>query len=131
MTPPHVAPLSREVTREAIAAYADAVGDHNPIHVDEAFARTTPFGGLIAHGMLTLAYVSEALERAFGERWARSGRLKVRFKLPARPGDTVTVAVEPRGSGGGDRVARWEYAVTCANQRGETLITGTASVGAE
>ncbi|HXF51049.1 MAG TPA: MaoC family dehydratase, partial [Dehalococcoidia bacterium] len=86
MNAPEVAPLSRTVTREAIAAYADAVGDHNPIHVDEAFARTTPFGGVIAHGMLALAYVSETMERAFGERWARSGRLKVRFKLPARPG---------------------------------------------
>jgi 3-hydroxybutyryl-CoA dehydratase len=127
-----VAPLSREVTREAIAAYADAVGDHNPIHVDEAFARATPFGGVIAHGMLALAYVSETMERAFGERWARSGRLKVRFKLPARPGDTLIVTAEPRstvdeGAGG----TRWEYAVTCANQRGETLIAGSASVEAE
>ncbi len=130
MTPPSIAALSREVTREAIAAYADAVGDHNPIHIDEAFARATPFGGVIAHGMLTLAYVSEAFEHAFGERWARSGRLKVRFKLPARPGDTVTVTAEPRASHEEDGAVRWEYAVTCANQRGETLITGTASVEA-
>lgn len=131
MNAPAVAPLTREVTREAIAAYGDAVGDHNPIHVDEAFARTTPFGGVIAHGMLALAYVSETMERAFGERWARSGRLKVRFKLPARPGDTLTVTAEPRGTSEEDGAARWEYAVTCVNQRGEALITGSASVEAE
>lgn len=130
MSLPVVAPLTRSVTREAIAAYADAVGDHNPIHVDETFARATPFGGVIAHGMLALAYVSEAMERAFSERWAQSGRLKVRFKLPARPGDVLTVRAEPRGSTQDDSRLRWEYAVTCTNERGETLITGTASVEA-
>ena len=36
-----------------------------PFHLDEEFARTTQFGGRIAHGMLTLAFVSEMLETAF------------------------------------------------------------------
>lgn len=127
MNGPSIPPLRRSVTREAIVAYADAVGDHNPIHIDEAFARSTPFGGVIAHGMLVLAYISEAMTRAFGESWARSGRLRVRFKLPARPGDTLTITAEPRGASGKDG-ARREYAIICANDRGETLVTGTASV---
>ena len=38
------------VTKEKVAAFAEISGDHNPIHLDEAYAATTPFGGCIAHG---------------------------------------------------------------------------------
>ena len=46
-------------------------GDHNPLHTDPAFAATTQFGGTIAHGMLVLAYVSELMTAAFGDRLVR------------------------------------------------------------
>ena len=51
------------------------------------FARRTPFGGTIAHGMLVLALIGEMMRGAFGEAWFSTGRLKVRFKAPTRPGD--------------------------------------------
>ena len=97
-------------------AYADASGDHNPIHIDEAFAKTTPMGGTIAHGMLVLSFISEMMTAAFGERWLASGSLDVRFRAPARPGDTVTAratAQEPKDG-------RLRYAVECviADRRG-------------
>ncbi len=57
-------PVSRTVTREQVERYADVSGDHNPIHVDEAFAADTRFGRPIAHGMLVLAFVSEMLTKA-------------------------------------------------------------------
>ena len=38
------------VTREMIGAYADLTGDHTPIHVDEDYARSSIFGGIVAHG---------------------------------------------------------------------------------
>lgn len=122
--PPGVAPLERRVSQEAINRYAEATGDFNPIHVDEDYARRTPFGGTIAHGMLVLAYLSEAMTAAFGRSWWEGGRLKVRFKGPARPGDTLTVSVRPNRAG-----ERWEYAVavTCGD---ETVVSGTAEVPA-
>jgi 3-hydroxybutyryl-CoA dehydratase len=125
---PGVAPLSRPVTQEGIRRYAEASGDYNPIHVDEEYARTTPFGGTIAHGMLVLAYLSEMMAAAFGRDWLAGGRLKVRFRAPARPGDTLTARAEPRQARqvSGDRV--FEYGVECCNQRGETLVSGTAEV---
>lgn len=125
---PEVRPLSRQITQETIHRYAEASGDFNPIHVDEEFARSTPFGGTIAHGMLVLAYVSETMAAAFGRDWLAGGRLKVRFRAPAQPGDTLTVRAEPRRERetDGDRVL--EYAVECSNQNGETLISGTAEV---
>ena len=41
------------VLKEKVAAFAEISGDHNPIHLDEAYAATTPFGGCIAHGVCT------------------------------------------------------------------------------
>jgi acyl dehydratase len=46
---------SYPVTRADLVAYADASGDHNPIHQDEAVARSVGLPGVIAHGMFTLA----------------------------------------------------------------------------
>jgi 3-hydroxybutyryl-CoA dehydratase len=103
-----------------------ASGDHNPLHTDQAFASGTQFGGTVAHGMLILAYVSEALTTAFGDKWLRSGRLKARFRGPARPGDTVSVS--------GSVVKVDGSVVTCRvearNHAGETLVSADAEVGA-
>ena len=46
------------VTKEKVAAFAEISGDHNPIHLDDAYAATTPFGGCIAHGVFTASFVS-------------------------------------------------------------------------
>jgi 3-hydroxybutyryl-CoA dehydratase len=120
-----VQPIARTITQEQLHAYADASGDHNPIHVDPAFAATTPFGGTIAHGMLVLALIGQMMHGAYGDRWLREGRLKVRFKAPTRPGSTVTASAEsPKQSG--DAI---EHAVQCVNDAGEVLIEGRASLG--
>ncbi len=116
--------VTRHLTRDQIARYADASGDHNPLHIDPSFAAMTQFGGTIAHGMLVLAFVSEMLTAAFGRAWLDSGRLKIRFRAPARPGDTVTAS---------GRVTKVEdkritCAVECSNSSGEVLIDGSAEV---
>ncbi len=120
-----MATVERTITQAQIDGYAEASGDHNPIHVDPAFAATTMFGGTIAHGMLVLALIGEAMHEAEGERWLTSGRLKVRFKAPTRPGDTV-VATATAVKETDDAI---DYAVQCARADGEILIEGRASVG--
>jgi 3-hydroxybutyryl-CoA dehydratase len=125
VTAPDVAPVTRQLTQPMLNAYANASGDHNPIHINEAFAKTTPMGGTIAHGMLVLSFISEMMTAAFGERWLASGSLDVRFRAPARPGDTVTARAtqqEPKED-------RLRYTVECISATGEALITGTAEVG--
>ena len=116
--------LVKEVTQEKVNRYADASGDHNPLHVDPEFAATTQFKGTIAHGMLVLAYLSEMLTAAFGQRWLDSGRLKIRFRAPARPGDTIT------STGTVTRVDGENVScnIECKNQTGEVLISGQAEV---
>jgi acyl dehydratase len=114
------------ITQEAIGRYAEASGDGNPLHTDPDFAATTQFGSTIAHGMLVLAYLSEMLTAAFGNAWVADGRMKARFRAPARPGDTVTA---------GGRVTKAEAGVVrcqaeCRNQSGEVLITADVEVPA-
>lgn len=119
-----VHPVTRTLTQAMLNAYAEASGDFNPIHIDEAFAKTTPMGGTIAHGMLVLSFISEMMTGAFRTAWLATGTLEVRFRAPARPGDTVTAratAQEPRNG-------RLRYAVECVSQTDEVLISGTAEV---
>jgi len=79
----------RKITQDRVDAYAIASGDHNPIHLDEAYASTTQFGTRIAHGMLSLALVTEMLAAEFPFTWHDGGKLKVRFSAPVFPGETV------------------------------------------
>lgn len=120
--------LEKDIRQEQINQYARASKDFNPIHIDEEFARKTPFGGTVAHGMLILAFVSEMMTAAFGMDWITAGKLNVRFKSPARPGDTLRVSGRVRSTEDlGDRtIVHCE--VLCQNQRGETVIAGEASV---
>ncbi len=88
--------FERSVTQERIVAYAEASGDHNPLHIDPEFGATTQFGGNIAHGMMLFGYMSDALTQAYGAAWAVNGRMRARFRAPARPGDIVEVSAEER-----------------------------------
>ena len=119
-----VASVIRQLPQARINAYADASGDHNPIHVDPAFAAAMPFGGTIAHGMLVLALIGEMMRASFGDAWSTTGKLKVRFKAPTRPGDTVTASASLTK----DTVGSAEYAVQCSTQTGDVVIEGRATV---
>lgn len=114
----------KQITQDKIARYADASGDHNPLHIDPEFAATSQFGGTIAHGMLLLAHLSEMMTAAFGTRWIEGGRLKIRFRAPARPGDTVTASGTVTNIDG-ERVT---CEIECRNQAGEVLVSGQAEV---
>src|SRR5215468_5840931 len=59
--------LSKVVRREEIKAYADASGDQNPLHQDDAFAQSVGFPGIIAHGMFTMAHVVKAVTDWIGD----------------------------------------------------------------
>ena len=120
-----VQPVSRRFDQSRIDAYAAASHDHNPLHVDPAFAAGTPFGGTVAHGMLVLALIGEMMHAAHGDAWLARGRLKVRFKAPTRSGDTVTASAELTKQSD----VTVEYSVRCMNQAGEVLIEGRASIG--
>ena len=120
--------VTKHVNQERINRYAKASGDFNPIHVDGNFAKKTPLGGTIAHGMLILAYASEMLTTAFGQSWLSGGRLNVRFRAPARPGDVITNGGTIRRIEKGDGFQIVDCDVLCNNQNDEPVITGDARV---
>jgi len=121
-------PLVKHVSQETINLYAEASGDFNPIHIDEAFAAATPFKGTIAHGMLSLAYVSELMTAAFGESWLAGGKLRAKFKESARPGDTLTVGGKVDCLEQRDGVSYASCSIECRNQEGEVIVAGEAAV---
>ena len=82
-----LAPIARTFTREDIAAYAEASGDRNPLHLDDAHARAVGFPSVIAHGMLTFGHLASAVRT-----WAGDGEvvsLRAQFRVPVFPGETV------------------------------------------
>ena len=120
--------IKKSVIQENINLYAEASRDFNPIHIDEEFASKSPLGGTIAHGMLILAYVSQMMTDAFGRSWLAGGKLNVRFKTPARPGDTITVSGKVRKINESEGQTLVDCEVLCNNQKGEAVITGEAKV---
>lgn len=133
MTPPvagrHLPVVQRDITAELVRRYADASGDHNPIHLDPDVAARSPFGGVVAHGMLLLAYVAESLARAFGPSWAESGELRVRFRTPVLLGERVAASgrVE-RAEEQADGALLVCCSVWCGASGQEPAITGEATV---
>jgi len=120
--------IKKNIVQDNIDRYAKASGDFNPIHIDADYARKTPLGGTVAHGMLILAYISQIMTDAFGHDWLSGGRLNVRFRAPARPGDVITISGTIRRIEKGDGFQMIDCDVLCSNQNDEPVITGDARV---
>lgn len=120
--------LKKTITQENINLYAQVSRDFNPIHIDEAFAKKTPLGGTIAHGVLILAYASQMMTAAFGRNWLTRGKISVRFRNPARPGDIITVSGKVISIEKGESETLVNCGIICQNQNGESIITGETSV---
>lgn len=120
--------IRRSIDQANINRYAEASGDFNPIHIDEEYAGNTSLGGTIAHGMMVLAYVSQLMTSAFGKAWLSGGSLNVRFKTPARPGDTVTVNGEINSVEEQNGERQVGCNVLVSNQDDEVIITGKTTV---
>ncbi|HEY3798634.1 MAG TPA: MaoC family dehydratase [Caulobacteraceae bacterium] len=81
------------VTEADIQGFAEVTGDHNPLHLDEAYAATTQFKGRIAHGMLSAGYISAVMGTQLPGEGAVYVAQTLNFKRPVRIGDEVTVDV--------------------------------------
>ncbi len=80
--------MVRTVTREDVKAYADAGGDHNALHQDDAVAREAGFPGVIAHGMFTMGHMAACVVAWCGDPTAITG-LSAQFRAPVFVGETI------------------------------------------
>jgi acyl dehydratase len=92
---------SYRITRDDLVAYAAASGDHNPIHQDDAVARSVGLPGVIAHGMFTLALAARYVDEELGEpgRIAQIGAKFIRPVVVPEEGTEVVVTGELRDEG--------------------------------
>jgi len=87
------ASFSKTITEADLVLFAGVSGDNNAMHVNEEFAAATPFGGRIAHGMLTASVISAAIANKMpGPGTIYLGQ-NLRFRAPVRPGETVHATV--------------------------------------
>jgi acyl dehydratase len=112
--------LVKQVTVEQIQQYAAASGDRNPIHVDEVFARAAGLPGVIAHGMLTMAFANQLITDWLGDR-SMVKRLQGRFAGMVLPGDELSCSATVASKD--ESARRVVINVTVANQRGEKVFT--------
>lgn len=87
-----------KVTQELISAYANASGDHNPIHLDPAYAKRAGLPSTIAHGLLTLGMACAAVENWAAEA-AWTSMVSCRFSAPVPVGDELTCSAVVTAAG--------------------------------
>lgn len=119
------ASLAKTITEADIILFAGVSTDTNAVHLNEEFAKTTPFGGRIAHGMLSAGLISAVL----GNRLPGPGTIymaqNLKFKAPVRAGDTVTATVTIK-----EVILEKKRAVieTVCTVNGKVVIDGEATV---
>lgn len=86
---------SLDVTEAAVRAYAELTDDFNPIHLDAAFAATTPMGRPIAHGTMSLCLIWQCVGLNFPAETLGALALDVRFVKPVHIGEQLTAGGEP------------------------------------
>ena len=86
--------IRKVITDRDIEQFAEISTDHNPVHLDDEYARDTIFEGRIAHGILTAGLVSAVI----GEQLPGHGTIymsqNLEFLAPVRPGDLVHAEVK-------------------------------------
>ncbi|MGB0907149.1 MAG: MaoC family dehydratase [Maricaulaceae bacterium] len=116
---------SMVITGEKIDTFAELTGDFNPIHVDEDYAKTTPFGGRIAHGALSASLISAILGNDLPGPGAVFVELNLRFRRPAMIGDEVIAVAKIAEIN--PRTGRLKMKVHC-EVNGKQICRGDAGV---
>ncbi|HMN84659.1 MAG TPA: MaoC family dehydratase [Bauldia sp.] len=115
--------FAKTVSESDVYLFAGITGDFDPIHVNEEYARTTQYGQRIAHGALTLGYMSTAstlIHQGFGRPLVSLGYDRIRIVAPVFIGDTLTVTYTVVATD--IEKSRTTAEVVVTNQRGETVV---------
>lgn len=120
------ASMSKTITETDVYLFAGITGDLNPAHVNEVASSKTPFGGRIAHGILSAGLISAVLAMKIpGPGTIYLGQ-ELKFTKPVRFGDTVTATCTVAEVVEEKNIVKLE--TICTNQNGEVVIKGMATV---
>jgi 3-hydroxybutyryl-CoA dehydratase len=117
MTPGLSETLSRTVTERDVQLFGEATGDKNPVHFDEAYARKTVFRGRIAHGALSVGFLSALMGMHLPGPGTIFVGMNIRFVSPVRIGDTVVSIVTLRELAG-----KRQAVFTCLCKVGDAVV---------
>lgn len=116
----------RTITEADIEKFADVSGDHNPVHMDEEFAKTTLFKSRIAHGLLSASFISTILASKLPGPGTIYLSQELKFLRPVHIGDKIIVEVKVLEKDSERK--RIILSTICTNQDGKKVIDGKATV---
>ena len=121
-----LAVVTQTIDRDQTFRYAEASGDRNPIHTDQAVAQLAGLPGIIVHGLCTMAFVSRVvIDQVCASDPLRLKRLALNFSRPVFPGDTLTTSLWSAGDARGPQC----FTFATVNPDGLAVIrNGTAAV---
>ncbi len=117
---------SKTLTKEDVVLFARTSGDINPVHLDEAYAKTTEFGECIGHGMWSGALISAAIATTLPGPGSIYRSQSIKFMKPVKIGDTLTVHLNVTEKK--DRVRLVTIDCNVINQHGLKVASGVAEV---
>ena len=118
------------ITQEQLRRYSEASGDYNPIHLDQQAAQQVGLDGVIAHGMLSMAFLGQFVNQQIADiPGARIEHLKVRFLNMVRLGETLACQGKVKARTIHEDLSQ-SIAIECwaQNQKGDKVTTGEAVV---
>jgi 3-hydroxybutyryl-CoA dehydratase len=127
LAPGMSARMTKEVSQADIVMFAEVSGDKNPVHLDADYAASTPFGGRIAHGMLSASLISAVIANQLPGPGTIYLDQKLSFRAPVRPGDLVETIVTVR-----EVLAKGRVILETECRVGDTVVIvgeGTVKVG--
>lgn len=114
------------ITEEIGRAFAKVSQDENPLHLQEDYAKKTPFGKRIAHGMLLGSYISAMLGIELPGEGTIYMKQELTFLKPVYYGDTIRVKIEVTKLE--PEKKRAVLSTSCYNQKSEQVLAGSALV---
>jgi len=120
------ASFSKTITETDVYLFAGISGDFNPLHVNEEYAKQTPFKTRIAHGALPQSLIAPVLGMKLPGLGTAALEITCRFKAPTFFGDTITAKAKVAEKIEDKKWVR--MALTWTNQTGEIVGEGTALV---
>jgi len=118
------ASMEKSVTERDVQAFGEATGDLNPIHFDEEYARTTLFRGRVAHGVLSIGFISAVIGMKLPGEGTIFVSAQTEFKAPVRIGDHVVTTITVK-----EIRERRQVVLDCqCTVDGKVVVTGEALV---